>query len=215
MSKCCNCLLNFAKKCFVSQMSWTAALIVSTALTSFTAFISIYGLTKVWKLIFIISLISTIISYMILIFSFFASRCGNSQHKLSLGIILIVYGILILIFAITFGSIRKLLVTKIENSFNGTDYSTNDQQKIENSFECCGTIFCQAHHPERENCHGKIENLIQKITKGGIASSIVLAILVWIAAIFCLIDSKVFLKNEKDGSLLKSDLEQPILENTN
>ena len=80
---------------------------------------------------------------------------------------------------------------------------------------CCGTIFCQTHHPERENCHGKIENLIQKITNGGIASSIVLAILIWIAAVFCLIDSKVFLKNEKDGSLLKSDLEQPILENTN
>ena len=129
MSKCCNFFLNFAKKCFVYQMSWTAALIVSTALTSFTAFISIYGLTKVWKLIFIISLISTIISYMILIFSFFASRCGNRKHKLSLGIIFIVYRFLILIFAITLFSIKQTLVTKIENSFNGTDYSITDQQK--------------------------------------------------------------------------------------
>lgn len=211
MSNCCNCLAKFAKKCFISHISWMATLIVATTLTTLTAFVQIYGLSKVWRFVFVILMISTIISYIILIFSFFASRCGRSKHKLTLGIILIIYGVLILIFAISFGSLRKELVKRIDDSFNNADYSGSEIEKIENSFNCCGTSFCQGRNPDRENCHDRIDSLMNKITNGGIASSIVLVLLIWIAAVFCLIDSKVFSNEDNEGSLLKSDLEQPIL----
>lgn len=213
MEKGCKCCLNFAKKCFVSQVTWTAALLVATSLTTFTAFIKIYGLSKVWKAIFVFSLIATIVSYIILVYSFYAARCGNKKHKLILGIILIIYGCIILFFAILFGAIRKTMIKRIDELFDSSDYTQDEKQKIEKSFDCCGTSDCRFEHQDRENCSIKVGDFTRKISNGGTASSIILVLLLWIAAAFCLIDAKACCKEEKDGSLLKSDLEQPIIEN--
>lgn len=206
--KITNCCVRCLKKKLISKISMITTLLVASTFTTLTAFIKVFGIHKIWQVVYQISFVATIISYIIFGYSFYAARWGKKKAKLILGIIFIVYGFIILVFGIVVSIKKNKIIYELQKVFTGSSFTDLAKHDFEDSLKCCGTDDCRIKHQDRDECFEKIEKLISKFTYSGAPIFIIYSIILWISSIFCIMESK---KNQE----IENDTKKETLLQTN